>query len=123
MHVACRDLHKLRRQPQISAWHKVRARLVSRVHECNVWVRCCGRPVNLVGIMKAYAESVVEDYSDDDGGCSECDCDCGSGYGRRPMEPSTPSEEWLAACPALAWANMRVAAIDRPSITMLLGPE
>ena len=125
MRATCRDLHKLRGQPQISAWRKVRAELASHVHDCNYWVRCCGR--SLGSVFEEYDEMIQEDMyhklddvpsSDyDENGCccaDEDDCIC------RP--PPLPSEKWLAACPALAWANMRVAAISRPSLGMLLGP-
>ena len=118
--LACRDLHKLREQPQISAWRKVRAELVAHVHECGVWVRACGQNVRFN--MKEYACLQIQEYGEhymvrysdsDDDEYSGCEYTL----------PPEPSEQWLAACPAVAWASMRVAAINRPSLGMLLGPE
>ena len=103
----------------------MRAELVFRVHECNVWVRCCGH--NLDAVMEDYPDIMLEicpeNYmyggsDDDDGGGCSC-CNCSPRY-RRPPDASVP---WLAACPTLAWANMRIAAIERPSLMLLLGPE
>ena len=97
---------------------------MSRVHECNVWVRACGQNVRV--IMEDDTERMTDDYYDDysdyeDYGCG-C-CGCGNCGGSRYRQPLKPSEEWLAACPALAWANMRLAANARPPLAMLLGPE
>ena len=124
--LACRDLHKLRGQPQISAWRKVRAELASRVHAFNFCVRCCGH--SLRGALEEYAEVVaerMEDWYEVDRPSSEYDengCCCADTDACICRPPPPPSEVWLAACPALAWANMRVAANNRPSLTTVLGP-
>ena len=105
----------------------MRAELVSHVHNCNKWVRGCGQ--NLYVIMESYAyfqmkacgEHYMGEYSDSDD--DDYGCSCRNCCPRRYRTPPEPSAEWLAACPALAWANMHVAGIKRPSLAMLLGPE
>ena len=116
----------------------MRVELVSRVHKCNVWVRACGQDVETIFMEEGYAEYKKDycaddgdDYGDGDGGCRcyECcgyegsedeDYECCAGSSCRPLEPS---KEWLAACPAMARANMRVAANARPPLARLLGRQ
>ena len=91
-----------------------------------MWVRACGQRLGVV--MKDYPDIMLKIarehymYEDSDCDCDDYDgegCDCGP----RCRRPPDASEQWLAACPTLAWANMHVAATNRPSLTMLLGPE
>ena len=95
----------------------MRAELVARVHHCNVWVRACSHNVGVI-MEEHYTGTLGDGYSDYCSDCDDCCCDCGGGDGGSRVEPS---KEWLAACPALAWASMRIAAYGRPSLAVLLG--